>query len=193
MNEDTRERILEAGTELIHLHGFQGTGLKAILDAANVPKGSFYHYFKSKEDFGIAVIEYYEQIIARARFPLGQDPSLTAIQCFEKLFELSRKFNAETNYSRGCLIANLSQEMSALSPPIRERLQESHRKIVKTFADIVRSGQEKGEISTAFTAEEAAVFILTCRNGALTSMKATGSEEPLLISEKFLLQYLLPA
>ncbi len=55
-DQDTRERILAAGTTLFGQKGFNGCGLNEVLQAAGVPKGSFYHYFHSKEEFGVAVI-----------------------------------------------------------------------------------------------------------------------------------------
>jgi TetR/AcrR family transcriptional repressor of nem operon len=51
MKEDTKQRLLMTGAEIMHLKGFNHTGIQEILDKAGVPKGSFYNYFKSKEDF----------------------------------------------------------------------------------------------------------------------------------------------
>jgi TetR/AcrR family transcriptional repressor of nem operon len=59
MKKNTKNRILEVGAEIIHLKGFNHAGIQEILDAAGVPKGSFYNYFKSKEDFGLQVIDYF--------------------------------------------------------------------------------------------------------------------------------------
>jgi len=60
---NTREEIIRKGAELIHAQGFNATGLKQILQVAGIPKGSFYFYFKSKEDFGLAIIDYFNAII----------------------------------------------------------------------------------------------------------------------------------
>lgn len=62
MSTETKERIIARGAELIHRQGFNNTGIKEILDAAEVPKGSFYFYFKNKEDFGLAVIDHYRSM-----------------------------------------------------------------------------------------------------------------------------------
>jgi TetR/AcrR family transcriptional regulator, transcriptional repressor for nem operon len=57
--KSTREQLIDAGLRLIHQNGYIATGLKEILDAAGVPKGSFYHHFSSKEEFAKAVLEKY--------------------------------------------------------------------------------------------------------------------------------------
>ena len=56
---NTRDRIIETGAQIIHRKGFNHTGIQEILTAAGVPKGSFYNYFKSKDDFGLHVIDYF--------------------------------------------------------------------------------------------------------------------------------------
>lgn len=193
MSDDTRNRIIEAGAEIIHLHGFQGTGLKAILDAASVPKGSFYHYFKSKEDFGIAVIEYYEELGRNIILPILQDTSLTTIERFLKMFTRFREINEQHHCARGCLLANLSQEMAALSEPIRIRLNESYKRTIEAFANVIREGQEKDEIRADISAEDAATFIHFSRNGAMVNMKVSGSVEPLIIFERMIMRYILSA
>jgi len=81
--KDTRTEIIRIGTELISRQGYTATGIDLVLKEAGVPKGSFYHYFKSKEEFGLAVIElsagyYGQRILAllqdRALSPLGRIP-----------------------------------------------------------------------------------------------------------------------
>ena len=59
VQNDTRAHILDVGYQLIAQKGFVGVGLAEILQQAGVPKGSFYHYFPSKELFGQALIEHY--------------------------------------------------------------------------------------------------------------------------------------
>ena len=59
MQPNTRDRIIETGAEIIHRKGFNHTGIQEILTAAGVPKGSFYNYFKSKDEFGLEVIDYF--------------------------------------------------------------------------------------------------------------------------------------
>ena len=83
---NTREEIIRKGAELIHAQGYKATGIQQILDVAGIPKGSFYFYFKSKDDFGCAVIDHFTLTIGEiftglfARHP--DNASGTAEQAF---------------------------------------------------------------------------------------------------------------
>ncbi len=63
MKQDTRARLLEVGGEIVHQKGYNSTGIQEVLTATGVPKGSFYFYFKSKEDFGLQLIDQYTDFI----------------------------------------------------------------------------------------------------------------------------------
>ncbi|MFZ1037037.1 MAG: TetR/AcrR family transcriptional regulator, partial [Smithella sp.] len=59
MKTDKKQELIAVGAKLMHLKGYNDTGVQEILDKAGLPKGSFYNYFKNKEDFGLLVIDYY--------------------------------------------------------------------------------------------------------------------------------------
>jgi len=60
MNSDTtKNRIIQKGAELVYLKGFNNTGIQEVLQAAEVPRGSFYFYFKNKEEFGLCLVDYF--------------------------------------------------------------------------------------------------------------------------------------
>jgi len=124
MKEDTKTRILERGAEIIHLKGFNHTGVQEVLRAAGVPKGSFYNYFKNKEDFGLQVIDYFMEFFSRlARETLGDlsVPPLGRIRNFLCWFI---EFFKSKDFAYGCPIGNLAQEMGDLSPAFREKLKQ---------------------------------------------------------------------
>ena len=82
---DTRELLLRAGLEVLTEKGFSATGIDEILGRVGVPKGSFYHYFASKEAFGLSLIERYGKFFARKldRHLLNSDlPPPRASACF---------------------------------------------------------------------------------------------------------------
>ena len=64
MRDNTRNKLIETGAAIIHLKGFNNTGIQEILEAADVPKGSFYNYFRNKEDFGLQVVDFFVEYIA---------------------------------------------------------------------------------------------------------------------------------
>lgn len=112
MKKDTRTLLLEVGTEMISAHGFNSTGIAEVLKAAGVPKGSFYHYFDSKDDFGMQVIDhfcigYFEWI---EQFLGDRDHTpLTRLRALIQDYMV--RFKAK-NYVSGCLFGSLSQEMA---------------------------------------------------------------------------------
>jgi len=179
VKQDTRNAILEAAAPLIYRQGFHRTGLKEILDAAGVPKGSFYFYFKSKEDFGLALIDHYTSALAeraREEIELSGEPALARLR---RVFEDRRDTRASHGCQGGCPIGNLAQEMSDLSPVMREHLQQALNAVAANIATLLRSALSRGELSQELDPDRTAGFILDAWEGALLRMKTEKSVAPL--------------
>src|SRR5690349_15166941 len=117
-----KDEIVQAGLDMIITRGYNGTGIEAILKQANVPKGSFYNFFSSKEEFGLAVIDLFLSEMAALWRPFMEDVSLPPLMRMRKSFEvLITRFEGNT-CSKGCLIGNLALEMSDQSEVFRKRL-----------------------------------------------------------------------
>lgn len=191
MSEETKRRILEAGAELIHQNGFNNTGLKDILQAAGVPKGSFYFYFDNKEAFGLALVDYYNESFATRLRPILKDdstPPLEKLRCF---FDLFHGYFESQRFSRGCPVGNLAAEMSDLSEPFRVKLDESMDRIIYVFTTLLDQAQGAGDIAADIDTQETAVFILEAWHGALTRMKVKKSSAPLDTCYKFIFNKVL--
>ena len=87
MRTDSKARILKAGARSVLEKGFNATGLQEVLAAAGVPKGSFYFYFKSKEDFGLELIDYYARSYFERLDRCLKDPSQTPLQRLRYFFD----------------------------------------------------------------------------------------------------------
>ena len=112
---DTRQHILTCGQQLVAEKGFVGVGLSEILASANVPKGSFYHYFASKELFGIALLEsYFETYLLNLDAMLGR-ADLTAAQRLMAYFQGWIDTQTGAHATCKCLIVTLGAEGSYLS------------------------------------------------------------------------------
>jgi TetR/AcrR family transcriptional repressor of nem operon len=125
MRQSTKNRIIEVGAEIMHLKGFNHTGIQEILDAAGVPKGSFYNYFKSKEDFGLQVIDYFVGYFSLFTEGIISERSLSPLEKIRRILEQFISFFESKDYAYGCPVGNLSQEMGDLSPAFREKLKEA--------------------------------------------------------------------
>ena len=149
MNEktnDTRQHILNVGYELVVNKGFTAVGLSELLKTADVPKGSFYHYFKSKELFGEALIEdYFRNYLARINviFHAEQGTGYQRIMgYFSRWLEVE---NGVCNANR-CLVVKLSAEVSDLSEPMRITLASGAGQVIDSIARCIESGIEDGSI-----------------------------------------------
>jgi TetR/AcrR family transcriptional repressor of nem operon len=179
----TCEALLDAGTELILEKGYNHCGLDEILKRAEAKKGSFYHFFSSKEEFGLAVVDRY----AAARFAtldrfLGDD-SRRPLERLRLFFEDSARRHESMGYRRGCLFGNLGQEMADQSEAFRRRLSDCLRHLHDQIAGCLRLAQEQGDLSPALDADRLADYCLNSWEGAVLRMKVVKSIEPL---EEFL-------
>ncbi|MDP3008856.1 MAG: TetR family transcriptional regulator C-terminal domain-containing protein [Methylococcales bacterium] len=176
--EINRENLLNQGVALLMQQGYHGTGLQEILDAVQIPKGSFYNYFGSKENFGAAVIEHYitPYVEQMSRY-LAQDPdALSALQRYfnESITELER-----TDFKGGCLLGNLIGEIGDSSEVCRVALQTT----LNRYRDVLQLGislaQQQGTIRTDKSACELADLLVNTWQGALLRMKVEQSTAPL--------------
>jgi TetR/AcrR family transcriptional regulator, transcriptional repressor for nem operon len=170
MVDNPKQKIIEAGAELILAKSYHGVGLKEILDTVKIPKGSFYNYFASKEDFGISIIKYYGDLYYNDFKTFLLDTNLTPRNRLEKMFQYKKETFYSQGCSQGCLIANLITELSAFSPQLRSALKEAFDRLLKIIADCIREGQELGEFGNE-NPEELAEFILNSWEGAVLRMQ----------------------
>jgi len=191
MKENTKIRILEVGAEIIHLKGFNHAGIQEILDIAKVPKGSFYNYFKSKEDFGLQVIDYFVTQFSLLTEEIRTDPSLSPLGKIRQIFQQFVSFFESKDYAYGCPIGNLSQEMGDLSPDFREKLKDAIDSIADMYFRLLREAQRAGEIPESIEPRETAYFIVSSWHGALIRMKVEKSSEPLESHLRFIFDYVL--
>ena len=139
---DVRQHILDQGKAIITRKGFAGVGLNEILSAAAVPKGSFYHYFKSKELFGEAMLaDYVQGYLAEMDVVLGQ-PGQSAAR---SLMDYWASWTSESLDGRGCdclcLVVKLSSEVADMSEPMRMTLLDGTNRIIARLALAIGQGR----------------------------------------------------
>lgn len=162
--ELTRDAILATGEELIRAKGFTGVGLQEILATCGVPKGSFYHYFPSKEAFGVAVLErYVERYLAAVEALLAEGG--TARERIRRLAEAWAGQAGEASAER-CLVVKLSAEVSGYSEPLRETLDDGVRRLVALLAAAIAVGHADGTIPERRPADDLAASLYQLWLGA---------------------------
>jgi len=169
--EKTKTTLLEAGRRIFLEKGYNNAGIEPILQAAGVPKGSFYYYFSSKEDFGLQVLDQfaagYNAEIDRS---LG-DKTLRPLERLRRHFEAKCERLESQQCRNGCLVGNLSQEMAAQSEAFRSRFEEIFGGWVDRFADCLQEAQDAGEIPPQLAVRELAEFWLNSWQGAVLRAK----------------------
>jgi len=191
MRDNTKSRLIEIGAEIIHLKGYNNTGIQEILLAAGVPKGSFYNYFKTKEDFGLQVIDYFVDYMAGVAGGVLSDHSVSPLERIRKLLQGFIELFKSRDYGYGCPIGNLSQEMGDLSTAFREKLKYALDSLTTIYADALMLAQEAGEIPRDLDVHDTARFIVSSWHGALIHMKAVKGAEPLENHIRFIFDHVL--
>lgn len=176
---DTRMEIIRIGTDLISRQGFNATGIDQILKEAGVPKGSFYHYFKSKEDFGMAVLDVFAGKYSAMLDSYLLDEELPPLSRLRRYLERGIEAMEKTAFSKGCLAGNLGQEMADQHEGFRQRLEEIFASWQQKFGACIAEAQASGELHPGQSPEVIAEFLLSGWEGAILRAKVTKSPKPL--------------
>ncbi|MGH7724253.1 MAG: TetR/AcrR family transcriptional regulator [Candidatus Eiseniibacteriota bacterium] len=188
--EETKARILAAATELIHQKGFKNTGLQEILDASGVPKGSFYFYFKSKEDLGRELLYRYRLFVreelTRSVFT-GTGDAIPQVQAF---FRQAIQYQTDGGCKRGCLLGNFAAETTDVHEDIRRELVACFDDLKQLIADALARGQRDGELADDFSPGVAGGFLLSMLEGTILLAKAVRGPGAFSDCETMLTRYL---
>nr|WP_183938370.1 TetR/AcrR family transcriptional regulator [Rhizobium paranaense] len=178
-NPNTRHNLIQVGTQMLHEAGYAATGIKDIVDAADVPKGSFYNHFESKEAFGKEVVDFYfDSGLVELRALLG-DSSIPPLERLRRFFDEKIRSYRTVDYTRGCLMGNLSLEVADHSALIRDRLAMHFRTWGSLFEGCIAQAQKTGAIRNSLPAPMLAQFLLNSWEGALIRMRVEKSDAPL--------------
>lgn len=173
----SRERLIEAGVESLLRHGYHGTGLQQVLNSVSIPKGSFYNYFRSKEDFAAAAIQHYAECLAtelRDALASASDP----LAGLRKFFRHQMREFEKANFVGGCLVANLGSELEE-NDTCRDVLRASMLGYRDGLRAALRSAQEQELLRDDLSATEMADLLVAAWEGAVIRMKIERSLKPL--------------
>ncbi|WP_422350247.1 TetR/AcrR family transcriptional regulator [Flagellimonas sp.] len=171
--------LLEKGMEVLWSKGYNATSVNDIVQAAGVPKGSFYFYFDSKEDFAVKAITTYFNLNYTPAKEILDDSSKSPKQRLLDFYEFRCSvIKNELECKMGCLACNLGNEMAEHSEKIRSAIAAKEETIRNEIAAVVLEAQQKGEINSAINAMDIVAFFEDAGKGAMTTMKEMKSAYP---------------
>jgi TetR/AcrR family transcriptional repressor of nem operon len=178
-NHDTKADLIRSGLEQLTETGFASSGVDQILKKVGVPKGSFYHYFASKEAFGQAVIEEYANYFANKLDVFLLDESHPPLQRISHFVEDAKMGMIRHQFKRGCLVGNLGQEVELLPESFRPQLIDIFLSWQHRIANCLKAAQSLGEISNTANCEQLAEYFWIGWEGAVSRAKLVQDTKPL--------------
>jgi TetR/AcrR family transcriptional regulator, transcriptional repressor for nem operon len=171
-----REKIVAAAAERFHALGYNACGVQEIVDAAGVPKGSFYNYFKAKELLAREVLNNYW---ADAGLEILADKSIAPLERLRRHFQHGASRYKKFGFENGCLVPKFMHEVSDSTPLLRTDLRRQVARWTALIADAIREGQADRTISNSIDAETTARFLIESWGGVTGAMKLAASRAPI--------------
>ncbi|MFT7184717.1 MAG: TetR/AcrR family transcriptional repressor of nem operon [Pseudohongiellaceae bacterium] len=178
-SEQTREALITAGIDQISMHGYYGTGIKQILDIVNVPKGSFYNFFNSKEAFVAELIKQYSQnSLAKLNTYLQtQGANLSPVEQLRDIYKFGLSEFANSQYQKSCLVGALAADIGAESVLCQKALNKAMSEWLEIFSTIFEHAQKVGELRTDVSAKQLSSTYWSTWEGSLLKLKVTSNAQ----------------
>ena len=175
-----RTAILDAGADLMLRKGYHGTGIQEIVDAVGVPKGSFYNYFRSKEDFALTAMEHTSRNhISGFEAALTDGSRSPRQRIIDQYRSMVAAYETSQSYTTGCFVGNLCQELADTNTGVAEKAEYLFRIYTTALARCIRSAQDAREIDRHADPDRLAEAIFNSWEGAILRMKSSRSIQPL--------------
>jgi len=144
-----RDRLIEVAAQLLHQRSYGSVGVDELCERAGVRKGSFYHFFHSKRDLALAVLEAQWDAFERDGLRLAREaerPLDRLAMVFEFGIATLDRCRKETGSVLGCPFGNLAVELSTIEPEIRAKVAEIFARFARFFEDVLAAAVVAGDI-----------------------------------------------
>ncbi|CAN5879066.1 hypothetical protein BH11PSE8_BH11PSE8_27640 [soil metagenome] len=170
-----RQQIVDASLAVFQTHGYNGTSIQDLTDAAGVPKGSFYNHFKGKEDLALEALEVY---VASNGIEILSDGRYAPVERLRRHFRANWKIVKDRDYTAGCFLGTMSSEIADSHLTARAAFSDVFLGWSSAIVRVVREAQAQGETANTTDPKVLGRFILNAWQGALVRMKVAKSDEP---------------
>lgn len=169
----TRELIVEAGLAALISRGYEGMGIGPLLAPIGVPKGSFYHFFESKEAFVATVLDAYAERYHRLRMESFTDLSRTPFSRLMSYFEALEQEMVASHPVCGCLYGILAQSLPSLGEGLAGKLRAVFDAWERDLVGVITEAQRSGEVDPSLDPHEAARYLIDLYEGAALRARIT--------------------
>ena len=178
MLASAKDRLLDCGLAMLLERGYNDMGIQALLDAARVPRGSFYHHFRDKEDFALQVLDRYMDGVHAALDQCLGDASRPALERVRGFFEATRDSYRTEGYL-GCLLGGVGQELSGTSEVFRRRIEDCFGVIAGRIAECLSEACRDGSLAAGTDCQRMADLLVDCWEGAALRSRLLRDAAPL--------------
>jgi TetR/AcrR family transcriptional regulator, transcriptional repressor for nem operon len=185
-------KLIREGYKVMRQFGYQATSIDKIVTNLNIPKGSFYYYFKNKEEYAEAVLIYYVTIVLNRVDRTLYDYSISPKQRLVKLYSDHIDFFANKGVSfYGNFASNILSELGNNSQNIKEIVTTFNNRMKDSHIDCLQSARRAGEIDRSQDAEKLTMLILYSWEGAVSRVSNTGNIGSLFAFREILRDFIL--
>jgi TetR/AcrR family transcriptional repressor of nem operon len=190
-NPEVRSRLLSIGRQVVLKCGFNGCGVQDITAAAEIPKGSFYNYFASKESFALEILGEYWSSIESRHGALLYDARVKPLERVSRFFHALSEDHAQHDFTLGCLIGNLALELSNISEESQRMLATLLNQWEQSLVNCLREAQFRNELATNQNPDQIAAVLIEAWEGAVMRSKVERNGNACNRFESFTLPRLL--
>jgi TetR/AcrR family transcriptional repressor of nem operon len=174
----TKQDLLELGLKLLLKHGYGDLGVATLLEEAGIPKGSFYHHFENKEDFGLQAIDLYMDGVHGALGAAFGDETVEPLAQIRRFFEMVTAGYKGEGYL-GCLLGGLGQELAGISPAFSKKVEQCFNVIARRFEKALHVAKARGQLRKGVDPRELADLLVNCWEGAALRSRIRRNPAPL--------------
>jgi TetR/AcrR family transcriptional regulator, transcriptional repressor for nem operon len=178
MEASTKDRLIAAGMAMLLKRGYNGLGIQEVLAETELPKGSFYHHFQSKEDFALAVVDRYMTGVHAGLDVFLLDDKVQPLRRIRNFFEATRESYKSEGYL-GCLLGGLGQELSGVNDVFRKRIESCLGQIAGKLAACLDEAVKCGDLSRDTNTQHLADLLVDCWEGAALRTRLLRDPAPL--------------
>ncbi|MBF0145816.1 MAG: TetR/AcrR family transcriptional regulator [Magnetococcales bacterium] len=192
---DARERLIQSGLQLIHAGGYGPASVREICELAKVQKGSFYHFFASKNELALAVLDHFMAEAARPLMDLALASDLPPVDRIRRVFRMiaegQEAQKSPEGLIKGCPLGNLALEVSVQDRQLRLRIERAMREVTDRIRGVIREqvGPEAPEeqvqrkAETVFALLEGAIMLAKVTNDAAAIHRSSASVPFIVLAE----------